>query len=400
MPVDRTAAPRADGSRGAIQARSLTVLSTVALLIVGTAFVTLYRLAMARARVDLVQLVTAQATLIERIYAGEAARTGDSTAARAHALSDFAVASVAFRDFGRTGELVLGERRLDNNLYFLLPERSLGGVVPPPVPFGGRSGEALQRAVDGETGVRQSLDFRGNPVVAAYRHLPLLEVGLVAKLDVSEVRAPFLRAAGITLAVAFVVLLLGSQWHLAWVGPLLTRTFVRTRALESSLRVADASTERYATLFRSAHDPMLIESLDGRVLEANAAAGEIWGGSAEALIGRRATELFPETGDAALAAARQRAASGRPTPAETRVTVAADGSRRTLFVRLAPLRDERGEVTAVSSLAKDITELEAARQSLEARNVALEEAVRARTEELEQELKVCLIYTTPSPRDT
>ncbi len=57
-------------------------------------------------------------------------------------------------------------------------------------------------------------------------------------------------------------------------------------------------------------------------------------------------------------------------------------------MRLAPLRDERGEVTAVSSLAKDITELEAARQSLEARNVALEEAVRARTEELEQELKV------------
>jgi PAS domain S-box-containing protein len=58
-----------------------------------------------------------------------------------------------------------------------------------------------------------------------------------------------------------------------------------------------ASERRYRTLFESSPEPYLVETLDGLVVDANAAAGVVYGGSADALVGlpiSRLTELDPE----------------------------------------------------------------------------------------------------------
>ena len=362
------------------------IMAALVLSVASVAFVTMYRTALERAELDFVQLAGAQAGLIERIYGGEAARTGDSTAARTHALADFAVATRDFREFGSTGEIVLGELRGDS-IHFLLGERSNGDLVPAPIASTAATSSQLQRAVRGETGVARGPDYRGVDVVGAYRYLPGLRVGLVAKMDVAEIRAPFRRAALITLVLALVGLAIGTQLQLFVVGPLIGRVVHRSRTLEGELRVADATSERYATLFRSAADPIVIEDLEGRILEVNEAASRAFGFSASELAQRSVETLFPDDAPARLAMLRRRAVHGEEVRDEVRRAATRDGHRLTLLVTLTPLRDESGEVVSVSSICKDITALREAQAQLERQNEGLEAQVAARTVELERELK-------------
>jgi PAS domain S-box-containing protein len=362
-------------------------MAVLVLIVAGFAFTAMYRTALRRAEVDLEQLAGAQSTLLERIYAGEAARTGDSTAAREHALADLAVATLDFREFGATGELVVGELRGDS-VHFLLGERSNADRIPAPIAVGVGAASQLQRAVQGESGVARGPDYRGEDVVGAYRYLPGLRVGLVAKMDVAEVQAPFRRAALVTLGIALLGILAGTQLQLVVVGPLIGRVVHRSRALEGELRVADATSERYATLFRSAADPIVIEDLDGVILEVNEAASRAFGWSAAELQGQRVEMLFPDDAPARLALLRRRAVHGEEVRDEVRRARSRDGAALTLLVALTPLRDEQGVVVAVSNISKDITALRAAQAALEAQNRSLEEQVQARTADLERELKL------------
>ncbi|NQU45270.1 cache domain-containing protein, partial [bacterium] len=50
--------------------------------------------------------------------------------------------------------------------------------------------EPAMRAVDGETGIAETLDYRGERVLAAFTYIPLMEWGFVAKRDLAEVYAP------------------------------------------------------------------------------------------------------------------------------------------------------------------------------------------------------------------
>lgn len=374
-------------SRRQIQLRSLAILASAVAIAVAVTAALLYRSALSQSTRDLAQTATAVATLVRTTYEAELARTGDSIATRAHSMSDLTLSATRFRAFGETGELVLGVRRRDS-IYFLLPERNAEGKVPAPIPAGDTLSHALQRAVNGETGVGVDRDYRGVPVVGAFQYLPGLDVGLVAKIDLAELRAPFIRTIGISLLVAVALLVLGTRLQLAAVGPLLQQVFGRTMALEGDLRVADASTERYATLFRSAADPILIEDLSGTIIEANAAAEERFGWAVDDMVGRKITTLFPDEDPARLASLRNAAIQGNDVRDDPRIARTRDGARRHLLVSLAALRDHTGTTVAVSLLAKDVTRLREAQDALALRNATLEDQVRARTAELERELTV------------
>lgn len=91
---------------------------------------------------------------------------------------------------GDTGETLLVRREGSNIVYLNdlrhKPGSALKFVSPisatPDIPSVSSSG--------GEEGIKESVDYRGVPVLSAYRHIPVLNWGLVAKQDLTEAFAP------------------------------------------------------------------------------------------------------------------------------------------------------------------------------------------------------------------
>jgi len=109
--------------------------------------------------------------------------------------------------FGESGELVVG-RRNGGEIAFLLNSR-FTQQRPSSVPFEGDEAEPMRRALMGQQGTIEAVDYRGVEVLAAYRPIAELGIGLVAKKDIREVRAPFLNSASLAMAVALLITTLG-----------------------------------------------------------------------------------------------------------------------------------------------------------------------------------------------
>jgi PAS domain S-box-containing protein len=157
-------------------------------------------------------------------------------------------------NLGETGETVLGYEDAAGTLRFIGPPR-FGGYGPL-MPVGPTQRLPLEEAIAGEEGVRDDLtDYRGEPVVAATRHIDGTGWGLVVKLDRSEGFAPLTAFATI---FAIGLALIGAVVFL--VAVVIAR---RLRAGEKKL--ADANRRLRSTLLSSPF-PAMVHAEDGEVL--------------------------------------------------------------------------------------------------------------------------------------
>jgi len=90
---------------------------------------------------------------------------------------------------GSTGEIVTGERQGDNVLVTAPLRHETDAPFRKLIPLGTTRGSATQRAAKGEEGYGAAIDYRGHPVVAAWRFLPTFRWGLCVKQDASEAYA-------------------------------------------------------------------------------------------------------------------------------------------------------------------------------------------------------------------
>ena len=163
----------------------LGIMAGVALVVAVISIGQLYLVTDAVRRQSLVDLVDVRASAIEAAFQqnGSAEATLDLVR-QAHS---------ELPGWGDTGEFVVAKR--DGELIlFLLHLRHSGG--PPGAPFRPLPGRAapIVASLNGGHGTLVGRDYRNVPVLAAYRTLDDLGWGLVAKMDMAEVRAPFLRA--------------------------------------------------------------------------------------------------------------------------------------------------------------------------------------------------------------
>ncbi len=96
---------------------------------------------------------------------------------------------------GDTGEVLLGARTdsgASGGAVFITPLRfDPGMVLKMNVKFGDVNATPMQNAVqEGKDGAGPAVDYRGVPVYAAWRNIPSMRWGLVAKMDQSEMFAP------------------------------------------------------------------------------------------------------------------------------------------------------------------------------------------------------------------
>ena len=235
----------------------------------------------------LTESVRNQARLIEAIARNEreAADRIPGYDWQAGVLQQLGEAQQEFVGFGRTGEFVLAWRHGDHICYTLRQRHALQGSAGhaegTTVPFESTLAEPMRRALQGLSGTLVGLDYRGARVLAAHEPIKDLSWGLVAKIDLSEVRQPFLRFGGMAALAALVLLPAGALVFRITTQSIMQRLEVNATRMQAILDCADAG--------------ICGLDLDGRLTFVNPTAARMLGWRAEDIIGQDSHSLMHHT---------------------------------------------------------------------------------------------------------
>ena len=213
-------------SKRQIEVRFFITMAAIILTVAASGFIYLYQVVLEDIKTNLSDHVQSQARLMEAVAKFDAFYQSDGVSgkARAATLSQIKESFRKYAGLGRTGELLLAVKDQDQ-IVFLLPARKLEFKRPRSIALDASLAEPMRLALSGNSGVIDGLDYKGDRVLAAYQYLPFLEMGLVAKIDMSEVNAPFINAALISGLIAIFGVLLGVILNSRLVSPLVEQVY-------------------------------------------------------------------------------------------------------------------------------------------------------------------------------
>jgi len=155
-------------------------------------------------------------------------------------------------DFGETGEIGLCGRNPqgDKTGVLCFPQRlHPGSFIMHDAPDGIE--HPMNQALAGRHGVSSGIDYRGQSVLAAYAPVPGLNLGLVVKMDNSELYGPVRRQLEVIVPLLALLVIVGLEWLRWQVRPLVEE-------LESSHNAALTSEARFRAAAESGLDPFYI----------------------------------------------------------------------------------------------------------------------------------------------
>jgi PAS domain S-box-containing protein len=262
----------------------LILIMTIGLLLVtGITVGILYSAAFNEEKARLIEIAQSQARLIEAIARYDVIYSADfpggSGAATVHQI---VAAHQEYEGFGNTGEFTLARREADL-IEFVLEHRHAQVGRPEPVPFDSALAEPMRRALLGQSGTVVGLDYRGATVLAAYEPVDVLDMGIVAKIDLEEVQAPFWKAGLLAAGFSLFVVIGGAALLVRVSNPMVTDLQERSRLLEETVAALRGSEERFRSTFELAGVGIAHVSLEGRFVRLNRRLCDITGYTSEEL---------------------------------------------------------------------------------------------------------------------
>lgn len=218
---------KAIGERGRILLLTFIMVISCGMVMM-IILVMLYRHNIDEHRNLLVTTVQSQARLIEAVaqYDSDMSITLSDTDpdydAFTATLGQIIDAHERYQGFGETGEFTLA-RREGNSMVFILRHRLESIERPEPVDFNSNLAEPMRRALSGLSGTIIDLDYRGETVLAAYEPVSVLNLGIVAKIDIKEIRSPFIWTGLSAVAIAFFVILAGTTLFFKISSPMIEK---------------------------------------------------------------------------------------------------------------------------------------------------------------------------------
>lgn len=159
------------------------------------------------------------------------------------------------------------------------------------------------------------------------------------------------------------------------------------KKIQTQLERRSLSLERMSKVFMDATDPILIEDLDGRVIDLNREAVRVYGWSPEEFQGEPIKKIVPPERHAQADDLLQRCRSGEEVRNVEGLRVSRSGDVFTVLLTLSLLKDDEGRPTAIATFAKDISELKEAQAQLSEYSHSLEQQVKERTADLAKALE-------------
>ena len=199
-------------------------MTMICLIVAGAAISILYKTAMKEERLRLKENAESQAYLMEAIARFDALYSthdhpGGATGA---SISQIIDAHEKYNGFGESGEFLIGKLENDQIHFLFSHQRRHQGPLPP-VPMKSTLAEPMRRALLGKSGTMIGPDYNNTQVLAAYHPVPQLHLGIVAKMDMSEIRAPFIRASITVTLTAFVAITLGALFFFKISGSIISQ---------------------------------------------------------------------------------------------------------------------------------------------------------------------------------
>ncbi|WP_339134434.1 MAG: hypothetical protein WGN25_15360 [Candidatus Electrothrix sp. GW3-4] len=209
------------------------------LLVISTTVVSvglLYQTSIKEQKIRLAETAKSQARLIEAVANFNKSYSNNySPGAREATLVQIREAHSNYQGFGVTGEFTLAEKK-NKQIIFLLSHRHYDLDNPKPVPCDSPIAEPMRLALSGKSGVVIGLDYRGAKVLAAHEPVGVFGLGIVAKIDLAEIRAPFIKVINITAIFSFFLITLGVSIFLKLTNPLLRNLNNTIEKLQKVLR--------------------------------------------------------------------------------------------------------------------------------------------------------------------
>jgi PAS domain S-box-containing protein len=255
------------------------IMAALGLLVAAVAIFSLYRVAFEEEQLRLVETAQSQARLIEAVARFDAIHSaGDHSGGAAGAtLGQITDAHRQYEGFGETGEFTLAMHAGDQ-IVFLLRHRHYDLEQPRPVPFDSELAEPMRRALSGHSGSVIAKDYRGVRVLAAHEPVAGLDWGIVAKIDLAEIRAPFVKAGLTVGGVGLLVMLFGVMLFFHVSNPLITDL--------------EESEQRNRLIVETALDGHITADADGVITSWNPQAESMFGWSHQEVVGKRLSELI------------------------------------------------------------------------------------------------------------
>lgn len=237
------------------------------IFIVTFTLIILYNLGLEHQKERLKELVSTQAVMIQVVAEQEFLLHKNLTPEMKKMYAEEIISKVSkahyeYSGFGKTGEFTLGKRE-DDTIQFLIKQRHFNIDKPTPVPWKSHLGEPMRRALNGVSGVDITFDYRGATVLAAYKPIQDLNWGIVAKIDLSEIRAPYIQAAQYALFVTLLLALFSSLVFWYFLHPLVQNI--------------DDSRRFNGMLIENSSAGLALCTFDGTIIDANSSFFKIIG---------------------------------------------------------------------------------------------------------------------------
>ncbi len=262
-------------------------MTAIAISASGVAITMLYNTAVEQQTTRLSETAQSQARLLEAVARFDARFSTEDVPGGAFAatLQQIKEAHELFKGFGDTGEFTLAKREGEQMIYLLSRrllniETSANIQAPLSVPMEGPLAQPMQEALAGNSGTIIGLDYRGIKVLAAFEPVAELDLGIVAKIDLAEIRKPFLNAGFLVALVTLVLVAVG--------------TFLVRRIGNPLIQQLEENEQRLRCILDTAADGIITQDEQGVIKSFNQAAEYIFGYSSDEVIGQNIASLIIE----------------------------------------------------------------------------------------------------------
>jgi diguanylate cyclase (GGDEF)-like protein/PAS domain S-box-containing protein len=222
----------------------IAILILLVSIITTIAIYRLYNVGFEEQKKRLTEIVQSEAIMIEIMFNHKINKQYESQEElKKVALKNLMYAHKQFFGFGKTGEYTLGELS-KGNIHFLLRHRhnEVDNMNTVSIEESNLA-EPMRKALKGESGAFIGLDYRSATVLAAYTPIKSLGWGLVAKIDLAEIRDPYIKEALYAIVGSIIIIIIGSVAIIRFIEPLIkemefSRQYNRTIFNESPIGLA------------------------------------------------------------------------------------------------------------------------------------------------------------------